>query len=108
MTEEVASDLIDILWAEHKSSAFPKGVAGKDVNGIDFVMLDANIAGCVTVYLQQGTLDAWRAAILGLCYRNCECVVPILYEEAAEYYWRLGRLAELILKELVKAERPAT
>lgn len=107
MTEETSKDVIKELWAERNLNPFPKGLGGKDVNGIDFDMLDADIAGCVMVYLERGTLDVRRTAILGLCYRNCEFVVPILNEEAAEYYWRLGRLAELILKEIAKAEQPA-
>jgi hypothetical protein len=77
-----------------------------DVNGIDFVMLDADIAGCVSVFLRRGTLDVWRTAVLGLCYRNCEYVIPILNEAGAEYFWRLGRLAELVLKAVLKMERP--
>lgn len=66
-------------------------------------MLDADIAGCVLVYLNRGTLDVWRTAILGLAYHHCEFVVPILNEEAAAYYWRLGRMTELILKEIASA-----
>jgi len=60
------------------------------------------------VYLEQGNSDVRRTTILALCYRNCEYVILILNEEAAAYYWRLGRLAELILKEIAKAERPTT
>ena len=104
---ETARGIIEELWAERNTSLFPKNLGGKDVNGIDFDLLDANIAGCVMVYLERGTLDVWRTAILGLSYRNCEYIIPILNEEAAEYYWRLGRMAELILEDLAKAEQPA-
>ena len=105
MTEEVAKAIIEELWAERNLNPFPKELGGKDVNGIDFDLLDADIAGCVMVYLERGTLDVWRTATLGLCYRNCDFVIPLLNEEAAEYYWRLSRLAELILKEMAKAEQ---
>ncbi len=99
MTEEETADIKE-LWAEHQSSPFPDALGGKDVNGIDFDMLDSDVRGCVMGYLEQGTLDVRRTAIFGLCYHHCEFVVPILNEEAAGYYWRVGRLAELILREL--------
>ena len=108
MTQEVTRAIIEELWVERNSIPFPLGLGGKDVNGIDFDMLDADVAGCVMVYLEQGNSDVRRTTILALCYRNCEYVIPILNEEAAAYYWRLGRLAELILKEIAKAERPTT
>ena len=103
-TGNMADPLIQELWQEHRASRFPKGFRGKDVNGVDFVMLDADIAGCVSRFLSRGTLDARRAAILGLCYRNAGNVVPILNEEGAQYFWRLERMAELVLKELAKTE----
>ncbi len=103
MVEETNSEMLLGLWAEYQSSPFPKGVGGKDVNGVDFVMLDADVAGCVLAYLDRGTLDVWRTAILGLSYHRCEFVLSILNEEASAYYWRLGRMAELVLEEIVKA-----
>ena len=98
-------DLIKELWQEHQDTPFPKGLQGKDLNGIDFVMLDADIAGCVGVFLERETLDVWRTAVLGLCYRNCEYIIPILNEAGTEYFWRLGRMAELVLKAVVEVER---
>ena len=101
------ADLIKELWQEHLVTPFPKSFKGMDVSGIDFVMLDADIAGCVGAFIERGTLDVWRTAILGLCYHDCEYILPVLNEEVAAYYWRLGRLAELILKSLTRTERPA-
>ena len=43
---EVAS-----LWIEHMRSRFPRALAGKLIEGIDLVMLDADIAGFTTTYL---------------------------------------------------------
>jgi hypothetical protein len=78
--------------------SFPKGFRGKDVSGIDFVMLDADVAGCVDTFLSRGDLNLFQTAMLGLSYRNLRYVMPILSEEGAAYFWRLERLAELILK----------
>lgn len=90
--------LIEELWEEHQLATFPKGYRGMDVSGIDFVMLDANVAGCVDTFLSRGNLNLSQTAILGLCYRNLSYVMPILNEEGATYYWRLERLAELVLR----------
>jgi hypothetical protein len=90
--------LIEELWEEHTLAPFPKGYRGKDISGIDFVMLDADVAGCVHTFLKRGNLNLFQTAVLGLCYRNLNYVAPILNEEGKAYYWRLERLAELVLK----------
>lgn len=97
---ESSSDqsLISDLWKEHLAAPFPKGFRAKDVNGIDFIMLDADVAGCVDSFLSRGNLNLYQIAILGLSYRNLSYVMPILNDEGKEYFWRLERLAELILK----------
>lgn len=48
--------LIRNLWNEHRCAVFPKGFGGKDVSGIDFVMLDSDVAGCVDTFLNRGDL----------------------------------------------------
>ena len=97
--------LIEELWKEHQSAPFPKDYRGKDVNGIDFVMLDADVAGCVDTFVSEGNLNLFQTAMLGLCYRDLTYVMPILNEEAREYYWRLERLAELVLKAVAETNR---
>jgi hypothetical protein len=52
--------LIRDLWKEHKNAPFPKGFRRKDVSGSDFVMLDANVAGCVDTFLGRGKLICIR------------------------------------------------
>ena len=90
--------LIRELWEEHRGAVFPKGFGGKDVSGIDFVMLDSDVAGCVATYLGRGNLNLYQTAILGLSYRHLSYVIPIINDEGKEYFWRLERLAELVLK----------
>lgn len=97
--------LIEELWEEHQSAPFPKSYRAKDVNGIDFVMLDADVAGCVDSFLGRGNLNLFQTALLGLCYRDLTYVIPILNEEGRDYYWRLERLAELVLKAVAETNR---
>jgi len=98
---------IEELWQEHLAAAFPKKFRGKDVNKIDFVLLDATIAGCVSTFLERGKLNVYQLAMLGLAYRDASYVVPVLNDEGAAYFWRLERLAELVLKVLANKNQPA-
>ena len=98
---------VEELWQEHLAAPFPGGLRAKDVNGIDFILLDANIAGCVDTFLERGTLNLYQAAILGLSYRDVSYVIPILNEEGAAYFWRLERLAELVLKAVARKNQSA-
>ena len=90
--------LIEKLWKEHLSAPFPNDYRGKDVRGIDCVMLDADVAGCVDTFVSRGKLNLFQTAVLGLCYRELTFVMPDLNEEGKAYYGRLERLAELVLK----------
>ena len=98
MRNEADQKTITDLWQEHLSTPFPKELRGKDMNGVDLVALDADIAGCVTTFLEGGKLNLYQTAVLGLSYQRASHVVPVLNDEGAAYYWRLERLAELILK----------
>jgi hypothetical protein len=104
---ETEESLTEELWQEHLAAPFPKGLRGKDVNGIDFVLLDANIAGCVSTFVERGKLNAYQITMLGLSYRDASFVLPILNEEGAAYFWRLERLAELVLKAVARKNQPA-
>jgi hypothetical protein len=98
MEDDSPKALINRLWEEHLAAPFPKGLTGVDVNGIDLVLLDSSIAGCVDTYVDSDALNLFQTAMLGLSYRDASFVVPILNKEAAAYFFRLERLAELILK----------
>ena len=101
--EETPLEIIQALWREHEKARFPAKLRGRDLDGIDFVMLDADVAGCVQSFIKYRELTVFQAAALGLCYHDASQVVSILYEEGVEYFWRLGRLAELVLREVVKS-----
>ena len=104
---EPEESLIEELWQEHLAAAFPEGLRAKDVNGIDLVLLDANIAGCVSTFVERGKLNNYQSAMLGLSYRDASFVIPILNEEGVAYFWRLERLAELVLKVVARKNQPA-
>jgi hypothetical protein len=93
---------INELWNEHLEAKFPEDFSGKDVNGSDLGLLDSNIAGCVSTFVENGNLNLYQTATLGLCYQRASFVLPILNQEGTEYFWRLERLSEMVLKAVAQ------
>ena len=92
---------VDNLWQQHLAAGFPSGLAGRDVGGIDFVMLDADVAGCVSTFLhRKHVLDSARIALLGLALGNIERLLPQFEPAQREYFERLADLARLVLREI--------
>ena len=52
----ISAEIIE-LWRQHSSATFPKGYGGKKLNGIDLSLLDAEIASCIHIYMNQGSLE---------------------------------------------------
>jgi hypothetical protein len=88
---------IEDMWKEHREAVFPSVCRGRDVDGIDLVMLDADIAGCVSTYLQRRQLELLRTAVLGVCYRNVTYVLERMPIDGRFHFQRLERLARLVL-----------
>ncbi|MGW9211265.1 hypothetical protein ACWGR4_30330 [Embleya sp. NPDC055664] len=83
------------LWKEHLRAPFPASFRGVDVEGVDFVLLDADVAGLVQRELNGG-LDDNGIAILWACIADLDKVVPMINEEyCASYFTRLRTVAEL-------------
>ncbi|WP_329538055.1 hypothetical protein OG568_58330 (plasmid) [Streptomyces sp. NBC_01450] len=77
---------------------FPAGLRGADRADIDMVMLDADIAGCVSSWLNSGgSLDAARHRGLRNRIAHLDQILPLLNEADDPPYWqRLHRLAQLV------------
>ncbi|MGF1427527.1 hypothetical protein [Kitasatospora sp. LaBMicrA B282] len=98
-------DLLSRLWDEHKRAMFPPHLRGRDIEGEDLVMLDANIAGCVSSSL-AGPLDERHRSILLQRLAVLETVVPSIGDDggAIEYYERLREMATLATESGAKAQ----
>ncbi|MFI7286839.1 hypothetical protein ACIBRY_09320 [Streptomyces anulatus] len=86
------------LWQEHRQAPFPAGLAGAEREGIDLVLLDADIAGCVSSWRDDaGSLDAGRRRILHNRVTDLGRILPLLgATDNAPYWQRLYRLARLV------------
>ncbi len=74
---------------------------GSALAGVDLVLLDADIAGCVTTWLSSsGRLDAGHLAVMRNGVSDLVRVLPLLTDEQeGRYVERLRRLAQLVLAE---------
>lgn len=83
------------LWQEHLGTPFPTGLRGSEPAGIDVVLLDAAIAGCVSTRQNNGGfLDAERHRILRDCIADVDRALPVITDtEELGYCRRLHRMA---------------
>ena len=90
------------LWADHVKAPFPSELRGSEQEGVDLVMLDADIAGCVSTFLDnRGVIDEDRKHILQRLLPEAESVASILEsKEERLYVERLAMLTRLILDEV--------
>jgi hypothetical protein len=66
MGELERDDLLPQLWEEHMKAEFPAHLRGREVEGEDLVLLDAEVAGCVSSSLSS-VLDERRRGTLLKC-----------------------------------------
>lgn len=94
-TEGEELEAVARLWDVHLRADFPDRLRGVDLLGVDMVMLDADIAGCVSTWLgNRGSLDEGRQGVLARCMADLDRVLPILVgQQERAYYGRLRAMA---------------
>ncbi|GAA4605331.1 hypothetical protein BJY16_005350 [Actinoplanes octamycinicus] len=98
MSSENRMTTVARLWAEHCAAPFPGRLRAVEVAGVEMVMLDADVAGCVSVWLANGgTVDDRSWDVLAACERRLERVLPELTDREAAYYRRLLEMTVLVL-----------
>ena len=87
------------MYSEHLETPFPDGLRGSNAADQDLAMLDTNIAGVVSAYLNNnGKLDTQRLQILKRLVSKMDDVINEIPQDAKGYFLRLKRLGELTLK----------
>ncbi|GAA4984734.1 PhzF family phenazine biosynthesis protein [Kitasatospora paranensis] len=83
------------LWAEHRGTPFPASFRGVDIENVDLILLDADVAGLVQRELTRG-LDDEGIAILWACIANLDRILPLIgTEDCRSFYAQLRTLAGL-------------
>jgi hypothetical protein len=89
---------IERLWAEHLAVDFPD-IRGDELDGTDLVLLDADIAGYVTTYLDNGgRLAPARRAALAALVRQARDASNALTGSGRDHFARLAQVAELVVR----------
>ncbi len=99
MSDDSDFEVISRLWQEFWVAPFPARLRGVELAGQDMVLLDADLAGCVSTWVNNGgELDAWRLGILGECLTALEEALPQITDaEGLDYYRRLHHMSRLTL-----------
>ncbi|WP_345695863.1 hypothetical protein [Kitasatospora terrestris] len=98
-----AGDRLAVLWEEHLRAPFPESFRGTDIDGVDLILLDADVAGLVRRELGGG-LDGDGVAVLWACIAHLERIVPLIDEEyCASYCARLRTAACLAARRHLPA-----
>jgi hypothetical protein len=91
------------LWTAHSQAAFPGRLWGADVAGVEMVLLDADVAGCVSTWLHdRGILDGQQWDHLAICEQRLIRILPELEGFEAEYYQRLLDMTILLLESSIE------
>jgi hypothetical protein len=86
------------LWKTHCDAAFPSRLRSTDVAGVEMVVLDADVAGCISTWLTNGGgIDSRRREILMNRERLLARVVPKLSGPEVTYFQRLLDMTALVL-----------
>ncbi|MFB7239898.1 hypothetical protein ACFCXK_34585 [Streptomyces sp. NPDC056269] len=88
-------DVLALLWEEHRRAPYPDGFRGVDVEGVELILLDADVAGLVLRELDGG-LDDDGVATLWACLADLDRVVPVINSAyCASYFAKLRTLARI-------------
>ena len=89
------------LWKEHLSSPFPDESKGKDINGIELVLLEADIAGCLSGFLgSQGKMEQPKIEILKKCSHDLNSIIDLINTREKSYFIELGKITLATLRLL--------
>lgn len=83
------------MWEDHLRALFPNGFRGVDFDGVDLVILDADVAGLVQRELKGGLDDSGIVHLWG-CIADLDKIVPLINEEyCASYFTKLRAMAQV-------------
>ncbi|MEU6482806.1 hypothetical protein [Streptomyces sp. NPDC046887] len=88
-------DRLARLWKDHQRAPYPDSYRGIDVEGVELILLDADVAGLVQRELNGG-LDDRGTALLWARIADLDKVVTLIKSEyCVSYFARLQRMAKL-------------
>ncbi|MET9613755.1 hypothetical protein [Kitasatospora indigofera] len=91
-----SEDRLARLWEEHRRALYPDSFRGIEVEGMELILLDADVVGLVQREL-KGRLDDSGIAILWACIAGLDQVLPLINSEYCAFYFaRLRTMAKVV------------
>jgi hypothetical protein len=91
------------LWQSYSGATFPEGYVGKKINQIDLALVDAEIAGCVRLFiLNDGKIDPQQLNVLRDRLIDLNAIILLMDRDELIYFERLRKMANLVLQEVEK------
>ncbi|WP_031485456.1 hypothetical protein [Streptomyces bicolor] len=88
-----SEDRLARLWEKHQRALFPASFRGVGIEGVELILLDADVAGLVQRELNGG-LDESGIAVLWACIADLDKIMPLISEEyCAAYFTGLRAMA---------------
>jgi hypothetical protein len=98
----IPSELME-LWQQHHASAFPKGYGDKEINRVNLSLLDAEVAGCIRLYINNGgKIDPQQVKMLRDRLIDLNTIILLMDRDELIYFDRLRKMANLVLQEVEK------
>lgn len=99
----IPSELLE-LWQQHSTAAFPDGYGDKEINRINLSLLDAEMAGCIRLYIHNnGRIDPHQVKVLRDRLIDLNGIILLMDRDDLIYFDRLRKMASLVLQEVEKA-----
>src|SRR5512139_3071970 len=99
----IPSELLE-LWQQHSTAAFPDGYGDKEINRINLSLLDAEMAGCIRLYIHNnGRIDPQQVKVLRDRLIDINGIILLMDRDDLIYFDRLRKMASLVLQEVEKA-----
>src|SRR3954469_14026731 len=87
---------IESAWDAHYFRPFPRECAGTEVDGVCLASCDTFLAGCISYFVENGTLDSERTDAVAIVCADLERVMPRLSGEAHQYFSELFVLGKAL------------
>jgi hypothetical protein len=89
---------IDTMWADHVRAPFPPEARGAEVEGVDLVLLDSLVSGCISSLVNgRGARDTVKVSLLSDLLKQIQDVLPHLTGESRAYFSRLKEIANAVV-----------
>ena len=87
---------IESAWNARYFRGFPRECVGVEVDGVCLTSCDTFLAGCISYFVENGTLDPQRTDVVARVCADLDRVMPSLSGDAHRYFSELLALGKAL------------